>query len=86
MDFSGVFQGLSVAQAVAAIIGAGTLMALPWLGRWCVEKIAGFFEDREDQDVDDHADEQAGEVEESVCGDSAARKANSGKTIGHECA
>ncbi|MBH1475937.1 MULTISPECIES: hypothetical protein [Bacteria] len=69
MDFSGVFLGLSVAQVVTAIVGAGTLMALPWFGRWCVDKIAGFFEDREDQDADEHADDEAGEVDEVVCAD-----------------
>ncbi|EKT2104045.1 TPA: hypothetical protein UON56_000075 [Stenotrophomonas maltophilia] len=69
MDFSGVFLGLSVAQAVAAIVGAGTVLALPLFGRWCVEKIAGFFEDREDLDADDHADDEAGEADEVVCGD-----------------
>ncbi len=67
MDFSGVFLGLSVAQALAAIVGAGTLLALPLFGRWCVEKIAGFFEDREELDADEHADDEAGEVDVAVC-------------------
>ena len=69
MDFSGVLLGLSVSQALAAILGAGTVLALPLLGRWCVEKVAGFFEDREELDADEHADDEAGEVDEVVCGD-----------------
>lgn len=70
MDFSGVLKGLSVALVVAAIVGAGALMALPWFGRWCVDKVSGFFADRDlDDEEDFHADEEAGDVEEVVCGE-----------------
>lgn len=70
MDFSGVLMGLSVAQVVIAIVAAGAIAALPWFGAWCVDKVAGFFTDRETEDTEDaHADDEAGEVDEDVCGE-----------------
>lgn len=59
MDFSQVFLGLSVAMVVTAIVGAGTLLALPEFARWATDKVAGFFTDRDDDD-DDADDEFAG--------------------------
>lgn len=53
MDYSGVFAGLSILAAMAAIVGAGALMALPGFGRWLTEKVANFFTDAEQDDVED---------------------------------
>lgn len=70
MDFSGVLAGLSIVLAVAAIVAAGALMAMPDFARWCTDKIASFFSDSEQGDVDDEtADEESGEVCEDVCAD-----------------
>lgn len=67
MDFSNVLKGLSIALAVAAIVGAGTLMALPGFGRWAVDRIAGFFSDHDNDDVhDDIADDEAGEGDDTA--------------------
>lgn len=53
MDFSGVLAGLSIVAIVAAIVGAGALLAMPDFARWCTNKVAGFFSDQEDDDQDD---------------------------------
>lgn len=69
MDFSDVFKGLSVALAIVTIVGAGSLMALPGFGRWAVDRVASFFTDHDQDDVDDEiADDEAGESDdETAC-------------------
>ena len=43
MDFSSILEGLAVAGAVTAIIGAGALKASPGFARWATNKVATFF-------------------------------------------
>lgn len=66
MDYSGVFAGLSVLGAVAAIIGAGVLMAVPELGRWLTNKVTSFFTD---PNGDDEDQEEVEEVPCAECGE-----------------
>lgn len=67
MDFSDTLKGLSVALVVTAIVGAGSLMALPGFGRWVVDRVASFFTDQEHDDVNDEiADDEAGENDDDA--------------------
>lgn len=68
MDYSEVFAGLSISPAVAGILGAGAILALPPFARWLVEKVSSFFQDTEDGDEDEAWTPCAGE-----CGNEYAR-------------
>ncbi|WP_295970729.1 hypothetical protein [uncultured Xanthomonas sp.] len=52
-DYSQVFVGLSVLAAVAALLGAGVLMAAPDFARWLTDKVATFFSDSFEADAED---------------------------------
>jgi hypothetical protein len=52
-DYSQVFVGLSVLAAVAAILGAGVLMAAPGFARWLTDKVSSFFSDSAEADAED---------------------------------
>lgn len=43
MDFSEILDGLSTTTAVAAIVAAGAIMALPGFAKWATKKVAKFF-------------------------------------------
>lgn len=43
MDFSDILAGLSTTTAVAAVIGAASLIALVGFSKWAAKKVAGFF-------------------------------------------
>lgn len=57
MDFSVIFAGLSIVGAVAAIIGAGVILASPDFTRWLTNKVATFFDGDTSDDTVRSADE-----------------------------
>lgn len=67
-DYSGTFAGLSIAAAVAALVGAGALAVAPGFGRWLTQKVAGFFASEED-DPDEDDGETTPVPCEGGCGD-----------------
>lgn len=56
-DYSGVFAGLSVSPAVAALVAAGTIIAAVYFARWLTDTVANFFADEyegESQEAQDY--------------------------------
>lgn len=43
MDFGDILTGLSATTAVAAIVAAGAIMAVPGFAKWATKKVARFF-------------------------------------------
>lgn len=42
-DYSGILSGLDTAPAIAAVIGAGVLLAGVGFAKWATKKVAKFF-------------------------------------------
>lgn len=66
-DYSQIFVGLSVLAAVAAIVGAGVLMAAPGFARWLTDKVSSFFSDAAEADAEDaESDAEDDDADEDV--------------------
>lgn len=69
MDFTGIFSGLGIAGAIAAIIGAGVILASPEFTRWLTNKVATFFDGGQPDDDTVRSAEEVDDEHDYACFD-----------------